>query len=144
MPLSKQYTKIHSQKGLKEKLPEIEVFPNQYLNYEIVIKMPEFTSICPRTGLPDFGTITIRYIPNQWVAELKALKIYFHGYRNVGIFQENVVNRILRDFVQAVKPRFCEVVGEFTPRGGLYTKITAQYPFRGDGRARVTKGVNHV
>lgn len=131
---SKVYTEGHAKKGTEDKLPPIEVFPNQYLPkrgkfkpYEIKIEMTEFTSICPRTGLPDFGTLTIRYIPNEWVAELKALKFYINAFRNVGIFQENVVNRVLHDFVQAVKPVFCEVVGEFTPRGGLKTRIVARF-----------------
>lgn len=121
------YTPEHASKGKEEKLPSIEVFPNQYPSYEIVIDIPEFTSVCPKTGLPDFGVITVRYIPNKLVAELKALKLYFNGYRGIGIFQENVVNRVLRDFCKAVKPVFCEVTGVFNPRGGLGTQITARY-----------------
>ncbi|MBI4064425.1 MAG: NADPH-dependent 7-cyano-7-deazaguanine reductase QueF [Elusimicrobia bacterium] len=124
---SRIYTDKHAVGGLKEKLPVIEVFPNQYPNYEIKVEMPEFTSICPRTGLPDFGVISIRYIPKDWVAELKALKLYLNGYRNMGIFQENATNRILRDFTAAVGPVFCEVVGDFAARGGLTTKVTARY-----------------
>ncbi len=131
---SKVYTKQHAEKGTWEQLPKIEVFPNAYppeakgyKPYEIRIDMPEFTSICPKTGLPDFGTITIRYYPDQWVAELKALKFYMNAYRNLGIFQENVINRVLRDFVQATKPIFCEVTGEFMPRGGLKTRIVARH-----------------
>lgn len=131
---SKVYTASHARKGTQGQLPPIEVFPNQYppkrgkfKPYEIKIEMPEFTSICPRTGLPDFGTLTLRYIPNELVAELKALKFYINAFRNMGIFQENVVNRVLRDLVKAAKPLFCEVVGEFTPRGGLKTRIVARF-----------------
>ena len=131
---SKAYTQEHSKGGTQENLPLIEVFPNAYPPvkngksfdpYEIKIEMPEFTSICPKTGLPDFGTIAIRYYPGDWVAELKALKLYMNGYRNLGIFQENVVNRVLRDFAKATQPIFCEVVGEFIPRGGLKTRVMA-------------------
>lgn len=121
------YTKQHAAKGLKESLPAIEAFPNQYADYEITIEAPEFTSICPKTGLPDFGFITIRYVPHRWVVELKALKLYLNGYRNLGIFQENAVNRILQDFVKVVRPVFCEVAGCFASRGGLKTRVTARY-----------------
>ncbi|MBI4368664.1 MAG: NADPH-dependent 7-cyano-7-deazaguanine reductase QueF [Elusimicrobia bacterium] len=121
------YTHEHAQSGRKTGLPRIEVFSNQYPNYEITIDIPEFTSICPRTGLPDFGRIRLRYVPGAWVAELKALKIYINAYRQVGIFQENVINRILRDLVSAVRPVFCEVKGEFNARGGLSTTIAARF-----------------
>lgn len=133
---SEQYTEKHALGGTEEKLPEIEVFPNAYVPqkgsqgfepYEIKVDMPEFTSVCPKTGLPDFGLITIRYYPDEFVAELKALKFYMNAYRNLGIFQENVVNRVLRDFVKATQPLFCEVVGEFVPRGGLKTAVVARF-----------------
>ncbi|MBI2070560.1 MAG: NADPH-dependent 7-cyano-7-deazaguanine reductase QueF [Elusimicrobia bacterium] len=124
---SAAYTSKHARAGLNQNLPVIEVFENQYPNYEIKVEISEFTSICPRTGLPDFGTVVIRYVPDQWVAELKALKLYVNGYRNMGIFQENTINRILRDFTAAVKPVFCEVAGDFAARGGLTTKILARY-----------------
>lgn len=135
---SKTYVDQHARGGLEDKLPEIEVFENQYPNYEIKVEMPEFTSICPRTGLPDFGMMVIRYIPGPWVAELKALKLYLNGYRNMGIFQENAVNRILRDFVKAVRPKFCEVKGDFSARGGLTTKVSARW-----GEDTVLIGENH-
>lgn len=122
------YTKKHAQSGTKAKLPKIECFPSQYRNYEINISHPEFTSICPKTALPDFGTIYIRYMPNRLCLELKSLKYYLSAYRNLGIFQENVVNRILEDAVRACRPKWLEVRGEFNPRGGIKTEIVAKYP----------------
>ncbi len=97
------------------------------------MEIPEFTSVCPRTGLPDFGVVRIRYMPRKWCVELKSLKMYINGYRNLGIFQENAVNRILRDFVTAVKPAWAVVNGEFNARGGIKTVVEARYP-RGRGR----------
>jgi 7-cyano-7-deazaguanine reductase len=124
----RQYTKEHAQSGIDTPLPRIECFENQFRNYEITISVPEFTSICPRSGLPDFGTITIRYIPNKWCVELKSLKMYILTYRNLGIFYENAVNRILRDFVKASKPVRAVVSGEFNVRGGMKSMIEATYP----------------
>ena len=89
--------------------------------------MPEFTSICPKTGLPDHGVLTLRYIPNKFCLELKSLKMYTLAYRNLGIFQENVVNRILADVVKYAKPVTATLVGDFLPRGGVHTKVTAHY-----------------
>ena len=123
-----EYTKSHAKAGIDSPLPKIECFENQFKNYEIAISIPEFTSVCPRTGLPDFGTITIRYIPNQWCVELKSLKMYILAYRNLGIFYENAVNRILRDFVKASKPIQAVVTGEFNVRGGMKSTIEASYP----------------
>jgi 7-cyano-7-deazaguanine reductase len=125
-----EYTESHARSGIDTLLPEIESFKNQFKNYEITISIPEFTSVCPRTGLPDFGTITIRYIPKQWCAELKSLKMYILAYRNLGIFYENAVNRILRDFVKATKPVRAVVIGEFNVRGGMKSTIEATYPPR--------------
>ena len=125
-----EYKEVHARSGINTPLPKIESFENQFKNYEITISIPEFTSVCPRTGLPDFGTITIRYIPDQWCAELKSLKIYFLAYRNLGIFYENAVNRILRDFVKAIKPVRAIVIGEFNVRGGMRSTIEAAYPSR--------------
>jgi 7-cyano-7-deazaguanine reductase len=126
--MKRLYTDEHAQSGVKAKLPEIETWPNQYeTGYEIEIVMPEFTSICPRTGLPDHGTLTLRYVPDKRCLELKSLKMYTLAYRNLGIFQENVVNRTLADVVKATRPISATVVGEFTPRGGVYTKITADW-----------------
>lgn len=108
---------------------QLETFPNQYpqRHYTIEIVCPEFTSVCPRTGQPDFGTIIITYVPREKCVELKSLKLYLQRYRNQGIFYETVVNRILDDFVQACQPAVCEVVGEFNPRGGITTTVTSTY-----------------
>lgn len=122
------YTKRHAQAGIKAKLPGIECFPNQYKDYEINITIPEFTSICPKSGLPDFGTLTIRYIPRRLCLELKSLKFYLLAYRNLGIFYENAVNRILEDVAGACRPKWLEVRGEFNPRGGIKTEVLARYP----------------
>lgn len=94
---------------------------------DIVIRQPEFTSVCPMTGLPDFGTIVIRYRPNKRLVELKSLKYYLLQYRNVGIFYEHVVNRILDDLVTVVAPKWMEIVGEFTSRGGITSTISAVF-----------------
>jgi 7-cyano-7-deazaguanine reductase len=128
MAKSPRYTPEHAESGLDAKFPEIETWPNQFPNYEIVIDIPEFTSVCPKTGLPDFGTLWIRYMPNRDCLELKSLKEYLTGYRNLGIFQENIVNRVLEDVVRASKPKWAEVKGEFRPRGGIGTVVIARYP----------------
>lgn len=125
-----QYTKKHARAGLREKLPRIESFENQFANYEITLTFPEFTCVCPKTNLPDFGTITIRYVPDKLCLEMKSLKTYFTAYRNLGIFQENAVNRILEDVVAACKPRKVTVVGTFNPRGGISNVVEANYPRR--------------
>ena len=123
----KAYTDEHASAGLDARLPEIEVWPNQFSDYEIEITTPEFTSVCPKTGLPDHGTLTLRYMPDKACLELKSLKMYWLAYRNLGIFQENAVNRFLLDLVRCAKPIRATVIGEFTPRGGVYSKITATY-----------------
>ena len=129
-----EYTQDHAQAGIDTPLPKIECFKNRFKNYEITISIPEFTSVCPRSGFPDFGTITIRYIPNQWCVELKSLKMYILAYRNLGIFYENAVNRILRDFVKASKPIRAVVTGEFNVRGGMKSIIEAYYPPRSSSK----------
>ena len=121
------YGSKEAKRGLVEKLPVIETWPNQFPGYEIAIAFPEFTSVCPKTGLPDFGTITIRYQPNKQCLELKSLKLYFLAYRNLGIFYENAVNRILKDAVAAAKPKWARVTGEFTSRGGMKSVVEAVY-----------------
>ncbi len=126
----KKYTDRHARSGIDAPLPKLECFKNQFKNYEISISIPEYTSVCPRTGLPDFGSITIRYIPGQWCVELKSLKTYILAYRNLGIFYENAVNRILRDLVKASKPVQATVTGEFNVRGGMKSTIEASYPPR--------------
>ena len=123
----RNYTEEHARAGVDAPLSEIEVWENQFPGYQIEIRMPEFTSVCPKTGLPDHGTITLLYVPDKWCLELKSLKLYMLAYRNLGIFQENVVNRFLRDIVRAAKPVSASVVGEFTPRGGVFSKITASW-----------------
>ena len=122
------YSARHAQSGLTDKLPRIDTWPNQYPGYEITIEIPEYTAICPKTGLPDFGTIRLTYVPDQSCLELKSLKMYVHAYRNLGIFYENAVNRILADLVKACRPISATVTGEFTARGGLRSIIKAQYP----------------
>ena len=123
-----EYTPEHARGGVRAELPEIETWPNQYRGYEITITIPEYTSICPRTGLPDFGTIIIHYLPNKLCLELKSLKYYILAYRNLGIFYENAVNRILDDVGRACRPKWAIVRGEFTTRGGMHTTVEARYP----------------
>jgi 7-cyano-7-deazaguanine reductase len=108
---------------------QLEVFPNPKpgRDYTIEIVCPEFTSLCPKTGQPDFGTITYTYTPGAQCVELKSLKLYLQGFRNEGIFYETVVNRLLDDFVTACKPRWCRVVGAFTARGGITTTVTCTH-----------------
>ena len=107
----------------------IETFPNPKpeRDYEIAIDCPEFTSVCPKTGLPDFGAIRIVYVPDQLCIELKALKYFLLEFRNRGIFYEHVTNQILDDLVAACAPRRMTVTGDFTPRGGIKTVVTARY-----------------
>jgi len=110
-------------------MPDLEVFDNQYpdRNYLITHINEEFTSVCPKTGLPDFGTITINYIPDKLCLELKALKYYFIDFRDKGIFYESVVNQILDDLVNACQPRYMKVTGQFSTRGGMHSEIEATY-----------------
>ena len=107
----------------------LDVFENQYpdRHYEIEIVCPEFTSVCPKTGQPDFGTLTIRYVPNKKCVELRSLKIYLQRFRNEGIFYEHVTNRILDDLVAALSPHRIELEAAFTPRGGIHTTVTARF-----------------
>jgi len=126
--LMPEYTESHAKSGIDVELPPIECWPNQFPGYQITIAMLEFTSICPKTGLPDFGTITIRYRPDKLCLELKSLKGYFLAYRNLGIFYENAVNRILRDIVKICQPLSAKVTGEFNTRGGMKSVIEAEYP----------------
>ncbi|OGC12048.1 NADPH-dependent 7-cyano-7-deazaguanine reductase QueF [candidate division WOR-1 bacterium RIFOXYA12_FULL_52_29] len=108
----------------------IEVVDNQYPDreYTINIEFPEFTCVCPKTGLPDFATILIDYVPGKKLVELKSLKMYFVSYRNVGTFHEHVVNKILDDFVVACRPRSAKIIGKFSVRGGISTTVTVNYP----------------
>ena len=122
------YTTDHAKSGLDIPLPNIETWPNQFPGYEITIEIPEYTAICPKTGLPDFGTVALHYMPQKSCLELKSLKLYIHAYRNLGIFYENAVNRILQDVVKSCKPKWAIVTGTFTARGGLSSTIQAKYP----------------
>ena len=107
----------------------LETFPNQFPDreYEIAVECPEFTAVCPKTGQPDFGTITIRYVPASTCIELKSLKLYLFGFRDRGIFYEHAVNTMLDDLVAACAPRSMTVVGDFRPRGGITSRITARF-----------------
>ena len=107
----------------------LETFPNPKpdRNYDISISCPEFTSVCPKTGMPDFGEIQIKYIPNELCIELKSLKYYLVGFRDQGIFYESVTNKILDDLVNACSPRSMTVTGAFSSRGGITTNVTATY-----------------
>jgi 7-cyano-7-deazaguanine reductase len=125
--MNRQYSDEHARAGIDAPLPDIETWPNQYPGYQIEIAVPEFTSVCPKTGLPDFGTLTLTYTPDARCLELKSFKLYLLEFRNLGIFYENVVNRVLADVVRAAKPVDATLVGEFTPRGGLRSKIIASW-----------------
>src|SRR3989338_1483688 len=120
--------------GLQEnvrnlKTPKIEVWKNQYTDKEYVINLdiPEFTCICPKTGLPDFAAIKIEYSPQTYCVELKSYKLYTIFYRDIRIFHEHVINKMLEDFVKAVHPRWVKIVGVFNPRGGIATTVSAQW-----------------
>jgi 7-cyano-7-deazaguanine reductase len=136
MPKRPRYQTKHAKAGLDAVFPEIETWPNQFAGYEIVVDDPEFTSVCPKTGLPDFGSLTIRYMPNGRCLELKSLKEYLQSYRNLGIFQENIVNRVLEDVVRWARPAWAEVKGEFRPRGGISTVVVAKWPRPRAGKNR--------
>lgn len=116
----------------KMKMPKIEVWRNEYPDkeYMINLQIPEFTCICPKTGLPDFATIKIEYSPAKFCVELKSFKIYTISYRNLGIFHEHVVNKILEDFVKVCHPRWVKITADFNPRGGIKTIVTREYKKR--------------
>lgn len=122
------YTDTHAASGLDHTFPSIDTWANQFPGYEILIDDPEFTSICPKTSLPDFGVLTLRYMPRGECLELKSLKEYLFEYRNLGIFQENIVNQVLNDIVAACNPVWAIVKGDFRPRGGISTTVTATHP----------------
>ena len=111
-------------------LGPVETFPNRHpdRDYEIKIVAPEFTAVCPKTGQPDFATLTLTYVPDELCMELKSFKMYLQSYRNRGIYHEHVTNAILDDFVKSCRPRRMTLVGEFNARGGISTTITANYP----------------
>ena len=111
-------------------MPEIETFDNPHPNRNYTIRhvAPEFTSVCPKTGQPDYGTIDIEYVADAVCIELKSLKFYLQGFRNEGVFYEDVVNRIMDDMLAALSPRSMKITGSFTPRGGMHSVVTAEYP----------------
>ena len=120
--------------GLQDKIrslttPPIEVWKNAYPDkiYTITLEIPEFTCICPKTGLPDFAVIKVEYSPDKYCIELKSFKLYTIFYRNLGIFHEHVVNKMLDDFVKAAKPRGVKITGVFNPRGGITTIVSREY-----------------
>jgi 7-cyano-7-deazaguanine reductase len=108
---------------------DLEVVDNEYSDrdYKIKISVPEFNCVCPRTGLPDFATININYVPDKSIVELKSLKLYLVKFRNTGIFHEHVTNKILDDFVEACSPKSIEIEGVFNPRGGINTSVIASW-----------------
>ena len=114
---------------MAKKTKILETFENQFpkRDYNIVHTAPEFTSVCPKTGQPDFGTIVIEYVPDKLCIELKSLKLYLQSYRNEGVFYETVTNQILDDLVKVCKPRYMLVSAEFTTRGGISSLIEAEY-----------------
>ena len=128
VPRNQRYTDEHAKAGLDFAFPPIETWQNQFPGYEILIDDPELTSVCPKTGLPDFGILTIRYMPREKCLELKSLKEYLFSYRNLGIFQENIVNQVLEDVVKASDPIWAEIKGVFRPRGGIGTTVIARHP----------------
>ena len=115
--------------NLEPKHTDLEVVENQYADrdYVIDVDIPEFNCVCPKTGLPDFGTIHIKYVPDKYIVELKSLKLYMVKYRNVGIFHEHVTNRILDDFKKVCQPKKINVVGDFNPRGGIKTIVNSDW-----------------
>jgi 7-cyano-7-deazaguanine reductase len=126
--------KISAYEGLQKnirslKTPKIEVWENQYPDkvYTVSLDIPEFTCICPKTGLPDFARIRIEYSPAKYCVELKSFKMYTIFYRNIGIFHEHLTNKILEDFVRAARPRWARISVEFNPRGGITTTVTGEY-----------------
>ena len=129
--------RLSSYEGLQKKIrqlktPSVETWTNQYSDREYVVDLsiPEFTCICPKTGLPDFATINISYKPGKTCLELKSLKMYFVFYRDVGIFHEHLANKILDDLVHSCRPRWMRVEVVMNPRGGIATMVSAEYPQR--------------
>lgn len=128
--MSKKFSYEGLQKRVRSlKTPKIEVWENLYPDreYVVTIATPEFTCVCPKTGLPDFADVTIEYMPGKSCVELKSLKEYFLFYRDVGIFHEHFVNRLMDDFVAACKPRWAKIVAKFNPRGGIMTTVAREY-----------------
>src|SRR5664279_3895713 len=118
---------------MNDKIKIIEVFENAYPGREYVVthKAPEFTSLCPKTGQPDFATMVVEYIPDKLCIELKSLKLYFHSFRNDGIYFESVTNKILDDLVTAIEPRYMRLTAEFNTRGGISSTVEVEYEKEG-------------
>jgi len=132
--MAEEKVKRSSYEGLQEDIrqlqtSQIEVWKNQYpdKDYTVHLEVPEFTCLCPKTGLPDFATIHIQYTPDKRCVELKSFKYYIFSYRELGLFHEHAVNKILEDFVKACHPRWVKITGEFNMRGGIKTTISAEY-----------------
>lgn len=123
----REYSETHARSGVDVPLPIIECWENQFPGYVIELVFPEFTSVCPKTGLPDFGTLTIRYQPKDWCLETKSLKLYLNAFRGLGIFTENVVNRVLASVVKDARPKWAVVEGRFSARGGIEARISARH-----------------
>ena len=123
------YTDLHAESGVNDVLPAIETWPNQYegREYTVEISCPEFTCVCPKTGLPDFATLELTYVPDKRCLELKSFKLYLLEYRGLGIFNEHVVNKVLDDVVAAARPVRAQLEGRFTARGGITTTVRASY-----------------
>jgi 7-cyano-7-deazaguanine reductase len=119
--------KLYGEIAIEEN--KLERFPNrtQVRRYEVAFTCPEFTCVCPRSGFPDFATIRIRYVPDEWCVELKSLKLYINGFRNEKVFHEDVTNRIIQDMIDLLDPHEIEVVGDFTVRGNIHTVVTARH-----------------
>jgi len=113
----------------KLKTPKLEIFKNIYADKSFVVnfEIPEFTCICPKTGLPDFATFYVSYSPDKWCLELKSFKLYLVSFRNIGIFHENVLNKVMDDLIKALKPKSLELKGVFNPRGGIATTVERKY-----------------
>ncbi|MFH0855508.1 MAG: preQ(1) synthase [Candidatus Omnitrophota bacterium] len=126
--------KLSSYEGLQRnirglKAPKIEVWKNQYPDkeYMVILEVPEFTCICPKTGLPDFAAIRIEYSPAEFCLELKSFKMYAVFYRDIGIFHEHLINKMLEDIIKSSRPRWVKITGEFNPRGGIKTTVIREY-----------------
>jgi 7-cyano-7-deazaguanine reductase len=128
MPKTSDY-QPHQKKFLAAQLPALEVVDNHYAQREYLIhfEIPEFTCVCPKTGLPDFATLRVDYVPAKKLVELKSLKLYINGYRDIGVFHEHVANKVLDDLVAALKPRRARLAADFNVRGGIHTVVTADY-----------------
>jgi 7-cyano-7-deazaguanine reductase len=131
MPKRSDY-QPHQKKFLDAALPALEVVDNHYADREYLIhfEIPEFTCVCPKTGQPDFATLRVDYVPGARLVELKSLKLYIHGYRDIGVFHEHVANKVLDDLVAAVKPRRARLSADFNVRGGIHTVVTASYRWK--------------